>query len=121
MAAQKLSILAYEWLPECTKNINEALSGTSELIFQKDPKLFQKEISRKQYDVIFLGVAPNHSTVFKLLRQTHSQTPHTPIIITSTSEKAELVVKAIKLGAYDFITIPFTPSRIQLAVQKAIK
>ena len=119
MTAQKCSILAYEWLPECKKNISEALSGEYELVFQKDPKSFKKEVKNNHYDVIFLGVDPNDSTVFKLLRHARSQAPYTPIIITSTTEQAGLVVKAIKQGAYDFIAAPFTPLKIQLAVKNA--
>ncbi len=117
----KLSVLAYEWLPDSKKNINEALADSSEIIFRNDPKSFQREMSKKQYDVIFMNVKPNNSSTFNLLEQTHSQTPYTPIIITSKSEKAELIVQAIKKGAYDFIATPFSPTRIQLVVQKALK
>ena len=121
MKDTKLSVLAYEWLPDSKQNINEALADSSEIIFHNDPKSFQREMSKKQYDVIFMNVKPNNSSTFSLLEQTHSQTPYTPIIITSKSEKAELIVQAIKLGAYDFIAKPFSPTRIQLVVQKALK
>ncbi len=117
----KLSVLAYEWLPDSKQNINEALAESSDIIFHNDPKSFQREMNKKQYDVIFMNVKPNNSSTFNLLEQTHSQTPYTPIIITSKSEKAELIVQAIKLGAYDFIAQPFSPTRIQLVVQKALK
>ena len=121
MDETKLSVLAYEWLPDSKQNINEALGDSSDIIFSNDPKSFQREMNKKQYDVIFMNVKPNSPSTFNLLEQTHSQTPYTPIIITSKSEKAELIVQAIKLGAYDFIATPFSPTRIQLVVQKAIK
>lgn len=121
MKDTKLSVLAYEWLPDSKKNIHEALADSSEIIFHTDPKSFQREINKKQYDVIFMNVKPNNASTFNLLEQTHSYTPYTPIIITSKTEKAELIVQAIKLGAYDFIAKPFSPTRIQLVVQKALK
>ena len=121
MKDTKLSVLAYEWLPDSKHNINEALAESSDIIFHNDPKSFQREMNKRQYDVIFMNVKPNNSSTFNLLEQTHSQTPYTPIIITSKSEKAELIVQAIKLGAYDFIVQPFSPTRIQLVVQKALK
>lgn len=121
MMTEKLSILAYEWLPDSKKNILGALEGESEVIFRNDPKSFQREMNKRQYDVIFMNVKQNNSSTFTLLEQTHIQTPYTPIIITSESEKAELIVQAIKLGAYDFIAKPFSQARIQLVVQKAMK
>jgi len=121
MKNKKLSVLAYEWLPESRKNIEAALADTSEISFHNDPKSFQREMSKKEYDVIFMNVKPDNSSTFKLLEETKSQTPYTPIIITSKTEKAELVVEAIKHGAYDFIAQPFSQARIQLAVQKALK
>ncbi|HHD63829.1 MAG TPA: sigma-54-dependent Fis family transcriptional regulator [Desulfobulbaceae bacterium] len=122
MKESKLSVLAYEWLPDSKESIHKALAGSSDIIFRNDPKSFQREMNKRQYDVIFMNVKPNnHSSTFSLLEQTRNQTPYTPIIITSKSEKAELIVQAIKRGAFDFIAEPFSPTRIQLVVQKAIK
>ncbi len=121
MDTNKLAVLAYEWLPDSKKNIHKALADSSDIIFRNDPKSFKREMSKRQYDVIFMNVKEDHGNAFSLLDQTRTQTPHTPIIITSKSEKAELIVQAIKRGAFDFIAEPFSPTRIQLVVQKAIK
>ncbi len=121
METSKLTILAYEWLADNQKNIHAALADTSEIIFRNDPKSFKREMNKRQYDVIFMNVKGDNGGAFSLLEQTRNQTPHTPIIITSKSEKAELIVQAIKRGAFDFIAEPFSPTRIQLVVQKALK
>lgn len=117
----KYSVLAYEAIEESRASINEALATMSEISFHSDPKSFRREMGKKQYDLIFMNVLPGKNGIFKLLKQTHDQTPYTPIIITSKLEKAELIVEAIKLGAFDFIAKPFTPARIQLVAQRAIK
>ena len=121
METNKLAVLAYEWLPDSKKNIHKALADSSEIIFRNDPKSFKREMNKRQYDVIFMNVKGDNGGAFALLDQTRTQTPHTPIIITSQSEKAELIVQAIKRGAFDFIAEPFSPTRIQLVVQKALK
>ncbi len=121
MKNQRYSVLAYEWLPDSRQSITEALSEFSDITFHNDPKSFQREINKKQYDIIFLNVRQDTPSSFRLLEQTREKTPHTPVIVTSATEKAELIVKAIKLGAYDFIAKPFSAPRIQLVVQKAIK
>ncbi len=121
MNTNKLAVLAYEWLPDSKKNIHKALADSSDIVFHNNPKSFRREIGKRQYDVIFMNVREDHDRAFSLLEQTRTQTPHTPIIITSKSEKAELIVQAIKRGAFDFIAEPFSPTRIQLVVQQAMK
>lgn len=121
MNKQKVSVLAYEEHSGVKDNIIEALASTSNITFQYDQHSFQREIAKKQYDVIFMDVIPSNGYTFELLKTTQSQTPYTPIIITSTEEKAELIVEAIRQGAYDFIAPPFSKTRIQLVVEKAIK
>ena len=120
MRTSKFSILAYEALTDHRKSLREALASTSEISFQTDPKSFARELGKKEYDIIFMNVKPSNSSTFNLLEKTHNQSPYIPIIITSKSEQTELVVQAIKLGAYDFISTPFSQARIQMVVQKAI-
>jgi len=121
MAPSKLTVLAYESLDDHIKSLSQALSDTSEICFQTDPKSFELELAKKEYDVIFMNVKPNNASTFKLLKKTRSQLPYTPIIMTSKSEQTELVVEAIKLGAYDFISTPFSKTRVQLTVQRAMQ
>ena len=120
MASSKFSILAYEALTDHRNSLRQALASTSEICFQADPQSFERELSKKEYDIIFMNVKPTNPSTFKLLQKTHGQSPYTPIIITSKSEQPELVVEAIKLGAYDFISTPFSQARVQMVVQKAI-
>ena len=121
MKEPKVNVLAYEWLPESKRSIEAALESISDITFQNDPKSFQQEMSKRQFDIIFMNLRPENGATFNLLKKTHILTPYTPIIVTSKTEKAELIVEAIKQGAYDFIASPFSPARIQLVVQKAIK
>jgi DNA-binding NtrC family response regulator len=121
MELPKYNVLAYETLPESQESIKNALSSASEIIFHTDPKSFQHNIEKKQYDIIIMDINPDNSSMFQLLKKTHRQTPRTPIIVTCKSERAELIVAAIKLGAYDFIAKPFSPARFQLVVQRALK
>jgi DNA-binding NtrC family response regulator len=121
MESTKFSILAYEAFDEQKKSLSDALADTSNIFFQTDPKSFERAVGKKKYDVIFMHVSPHNASTFNLLKKTRSQTPYTPIIMTSRSEQTELVVQAIKLGAYDFISTPFSRARVQLVVQRAIQ
>jgi len=121
MKSSKFTVLAYESLPESREAIESALADKSKIIFHTNPKSFQVDIEKKHHDIIFMNINPDNKSTFQLLKKTHKKTPKTPIIITCQSERAELVVAAIKLGAYDFIAKPFSSARVQLVAQRALK
>ncbi|PIE55833.1 MAG: sigma-54-dependent Fis family transcriptional regulator [Desulfobulbus propionicus] len=120
MPEQKHIVLAHEWRPESRENITKALTHIADITFHTSPKSFLEEMYKKNFDIIFMEI-DEKGNPFKLLNKTLSHTPNTPVIITSKNEKAELVVEAIKQGAYDFIAAPLSPARIQLVVQRALK
>jgi DNA-binding NtrC family response regulator len=98
-----------------------ALKGTGELTFKSNQKEFQDEMNARQYDLVFLDIEPSNGKVLTLLEDTHKKSPYTPIIITSSIEKAELVVQAMNCGACDFLVHPVSKERIHMALEKAIE
>ena len=121
MTNAKYSILVFECHDDCQKCMDKALDDLARITFLANPKAYKQEIGKNHYDVIIINIAPDDQSGFTLLKHTREHLPFTPVIITSKSEQAELIVQAIKLGAYDFITQPLSAPRMQLAVQKAIK
>lgn len=121
MSSTKYSVLVYKCLDACSNTLPEALEEIAKLVFLNDPKSFKQEIKKNHYDVIIMNVTPNDKTAFNLLKQSIKLLPFTPVILTSKSDKTEFIVEAIKLGAYDYVTQPFSSARLQLAVQRAIK
>jgi DNA-binding NtrC family response regulator len=119
--AAKYSIIVFSSPEESRRHIADALGTAADLIFINNPKSFKQEIKRHHFDIIFMNFSPEDSPAFSLLSQTRKQLPFTPVIMISSSEKAECIVEAIKLGAYDFITLPFSAARLELVVQRAIK
>jgi DNA-binding NtrC family response regulator len=101
--------------------MESSLQGTGFLTFKSDQKEFQDEMNARQYDLIFLDIEPSNRNVLDLLEDTHKKSPYTPIIITSNSEKADLVVKAMNYGACDFLVHPISKERIAMALEKAIE
>ncbi len=55
--------------------------------------------------------------IIKLIRE---QSPQIPIIIMTAYGSIEVAVKAVKEGAYDFITKPFDPDHLLMLLKKAI-
>ncbi len=121
MKNRKHALLVYECLDDCRDSILEALGDTSTMTYVNDPKSYKHEIRKVHFDVIIMNVSVNDTAAFTLLKYTRKHLPSIPVIITSRSERTDFIVTAIKEGAYDFLSQPFSPARFQLVLQRAIK
>ncbi|MFN2353790.1 MAG: response regulator, partial [Desulfopila sp.] len=98
-----------------------SLFGNAELIYKSEEKDFQGEVEKRQFDLIFLDLDGQAEQSLELLDYAHQKSPFTPIIITSKSERADIVVQAINRGASDFLVHPLTATRLTVAMRKAIE
>ncbi len=105
----------------CSELLKKALEEQCEVTCISDEDEFQAKIRARQYDLIFLDIDSRVARVMNLLRQVHSKDPFLPIIMTSKTEKAEIIVQAMNLGASDFLVRPISPARIRIAVDRAIE
>jgi DNA-binding NtrC family response regulator len=80
-----------------------------------------KNLGSKYYDAVFLDLDIHSHKPFDLLNYIHTTLPHTPVVVTSMEERADLIVNAIKQGATNFIPKPFTAERIDLVLNKALE
>jgi len=107
---------------ETTKaQLLSALQDRCELTCITNEAEFQAEIKARQFDLIFLGTESLEGDSMAQLDQIHSKDPFLPIIMTSQTEKAEIIVKAMNCGASDFLVHPISSTRINIAVDKAIE
>ena len=56
---------------------------------------------------------------YEVLKQVKAQSPETLVIIITAFGSVEKAVEAMKLGAYDYITKPFSRDELRLVVDKA--
>ncbi|WP_457574408.1 sigma 54-interacting transcriptional regulator [Desulfolithobacter sp.] len=125
MPEAKYTVLAYESIPEARQAISSALENMAEITFHTSPGSFQQERKKRQFDLIFLNIEPRNGvhtdTTLKPLQETLQDATYTPVIVTCKLESADLIVKAIKEGAFDFLAPPFFPEKVQLAATRAIR
>ena len=57
---------------------------------------------------------------FELLQELHKRDPDLPIVMITAYGTMELAVKALRAGAYDYITKPFDPEQILHDVHKIV-
>ncbi len=57
----------------------------------------------------------------KVLARIKEESPETPVIIITGYASIESAVEAIKQGAFEYLTKPFTPEELRICVRKAIE
>jgi len=114
-------ILIYDSFETTALRMTSALRDRCLLTCKSNKREFQAEIKAQQYDLAFLDIDLSNGQSMALLKEIHGKDPFLPIILTSKSEKAELIVRAINNGASDFLVHPVSPERINIAVDKAIE
>ncbi len=78
-------------------------------------------IQAEDFDLIISDLAMGTMNGIELLQLTKSVKPKIPFIILTGVGTVEDAVKAIKMGAYDYITKPFQHDEIILTIDKALE
>jgi DNA-binding NtrC family response regulator len=74
-----------------------------------------------RFDLIFLDVAMPEIDGIETLKRLKALSEPTDVVMISASDRAQMAVKSIKLGAYDYITKPFEPDDILSAVKRVLE
>ena len=78
-------------------------------------------LKKEIFNAIIFDLGDAESDPEKIIQSLQELAPQTPIIIAGPLQDAELIVKAIKAGAADFITRPIVDEKLQLAVSQAVE
>ena len=73
------------------------------------------------FDLIFLDVSMPEIDGIETLKRLKALSGPTDVVMISASDRAQMAVKSIKLGAYDYITKPFEPDDILSAVERVLE
>lgn len=81
------------------------------------------QFSKTSHDLVILDIWLQNSDMdgMEILAEINKRNPAIPILMISGHGNIELAVKAIKLGAYDFIEKPFHTDRLLLMVTRALE
>jgi DNA-binding NtrC family response regulator len=72
------------------------------------------------FGVVFLDLRLPDTDGISVLRQMKEARPETPVVIITGYGSIESAVEAIKLGAFHYLTKPFTPEELRVIAQKAV-
>ncbi len=79
------------------------------------------ELSKSSFEVILLDMAMPGESGLVLLGEVVPSAPDTITIVVSANEDVELAVTAMKDGAYDYLTKPFTTDTVLVALRRALE
>jgi len=98
----------------------------SEVTVWGDPQEMIQLISQKHCDVLLLDMNFSRGEIdgkegISLLKQIQAIDPDLPVIFITAYGDFDLAVRAIKLGAYDFLVKPWKNQRLHASVLSALK
>ncbi|MFA5553156.1 MAG: sigma-54 dependent transcriptional regulator [Phycisphaerae bacterium] len=79
-----------------------------------------RELQNNSYALVITDVSLPDGNGFELLGDIRKSCPQTVVIIITAYGTIENAVKAIKQGAYDYLTKPIVDDELRLAVQRAL-
>ena len=80
-----------------------------------------KKLKDEEFDVILTDLQMKGFKGLDLLDEAQKISPMTPVIIITAFGTIESAIKAMKMGAYDYITKPFQMEELLLTVKKALE
>jgi DNA-binding NtrC family response regulator len=79
------------------------------------------KLDKHKVDVVLLDLGLPVMDGRMTLEKIRNDYPSIPVIVLTANEEVDEVVKMMQLGAEDFITKPFHPQRLQVAIKHALE
>ncbi|OGQ13682.1 MAG: Fis family transcriptional regulator [Deltaproteobacteria bacterium RBG_19FT_COMBO_46_12] len=80
-----------------------------------------KILKKEEFDVVITDLKMKGLKGLDLLEEAKKVAPLTPVIIITAFGTVESAIKAMKMGAYDYITKPFQMDELVITVKKALE
>jgi len=77
-------------------------------------------MGRSKYDLVLTDLKMPHMDGMEVMAEIRKREPDAKVIIVTGYSTIEVAVKAIKMGAYNYIEKPFSPEVLITAVREAL-
>jgi two-component system response regulator HydG len=107
---------------EMCRMVSDILKGEGfSVVAVHDSLEAAKLLSKEEFDVMVTDLKMKGLKGLDLLEEANKVAPLTPVIIITAFGTIESAIKAMKMGAYDYITKPFKMDELVLTVRKALE
>ncbi len=104
-----------------TRGIVDALVADYSISVVSGVSAAAERLKNEAFNVIVFDSNEAGADIEKIIKDLQQRAPATPIIVSGPLQDAQLIVKAVKAGAADFLTKPLVAEKLRLAVGKAIE
>jgi len=121
MSEQKLSILAVDDEETMLRILNRSLSAAGFPVeTRNDSGAALARLQQGGIDLLITDLTMPGLDGFALLTEAKAINPEIMVIVITAFSSVESAVRAMKLGAWDFVPKPFDPEHLLLVVQRAV-
>jgi DNA-binding NtrC family response regulator len=86
-----------------------------------DPQEALRRIEENGYDVVVLDIMMPHIDGLQVLQHVKERHPDVDVIMMTGLSQIQTAVKAMKLGAFDYLPKPFDPDELKMVVDRALE
>jgi len=115
------SILIIGEVEDETRNLAAALAADYHISAAPNVTESARRLTKESFSVIIFDLLGDDSGLANILESLQQLAPDTPVIVIGHQNDAQLIVKAIKAGAFDFVSKPYPPEKIKLSVHQALE
>lgn len=94
--------------------------GYINILTEENPLNVLPLLERTDIDLILLDIFMPEMNGLELLEKIYAEYPAIPVIVITAVNEVQIALKAIKLGAYEFITKPPDTDRLLLTIKRAL-
>ncbi|MBU2648638.1 sigma-54 dependent transcriptional regulator [bacterium] len=117
-----LQILIVDDEANIRKTLSYCLTGEGNAVIAvSNPSDAISEVKRRCFDLAFLDLKLGEENGMDLIPVFQSDSPWTKIVVITAHASIESAVEAMKRGATDYISKPFSPNQVRLITQKIEK
>lgn len=119
---EKTRVLALDDEPQILRYLRRALDEAGyQALVTDDPEEVRRLVELEEPDLLLLDLMlPGAISGFDVLQRVR-EISGVPVIVLTASRKPEDTVRALKMGADDYITKPFAPSELLARIEAALR
>ena len=116
------TILVVEDKESMAQMLSQAVEGEGyQIILARDGREGIQKFKENQVDLVVTDLKLPYKSGLEVLEMVKEHNPLIPVILMTAYGTIETAVKAVKEGAYDFLTKPFDPDHLLILIEKALE
>ncbi len=115
-----MQIIVIDDNPQIVRYIEEYLGNGDGYVvrYYPDPREGVDYVIKNEADCVFVGICVPQREGLETLTSIREKKPHVPVVMMMENPSLEVSLEALRNGATDFLTTPFTADQLLLCIEK---